>query len=117
MKKTTIHPPNTYALAVSTVYCANMTVIFYHLTYSKVSKMLTQATGGVRAGEIYCRCSHHLNAYTGKSPKNLLHSFEGFDLLDRLTKCFRAHELLDLDLSGSVVKNVTEREERELIAL
>lgn len=69
------------------------------------------------AGEFYCRCSHHLLGKVGESPKNLLRSFEGFDLLVGFTKCCGAHELLDSDLSGSVVKNVTEGEERELIAL
>lgn len=51
-----------------------------------------------------------------KKKKNLLRSFEGFDLLVSFTKCCGAHELLDSDLSGSVVENVTEREGRELIA-
>ncbi|KAJ4924548.1 hypothetical protein JOQ06_003503, partial [Pogonophryne albipinna] len=41
----------------------------------------------------------------------------GIDLMATFTKCCGAHELLDSDLSGSVVKNVTEREECELIAL
>lgn len=49
--------------------------------------------------------------------KNLLRSFEGFDLLVSFTKCCGAHELPDSDLSGSVVKNVTESEQCELIAL
>ncbi|KAK5876604.1 hypothetical protein CesoFtcFv8_025939 [Champsocephalus esox] len=53
----------------------------------------------------------------GESPENLLLSFEGIDLMATFTKCCGAHELLDSDLSGSVVKNVTEREEFELIAL
>lgn len=49
--------------------------------------------------------------------RNLLRSFEGFDLLVSSTKCCGAHELPDSDLSGSVVKNVTESEQCELIAL
>lgn len=56
-----------------------------------------------------------LNA--GTAPKNLLLSCEGRDLLVRFTKCCGAHELLDSDLSGTVVRNVTEREDWELIAL
>lgn len=50
-------------------------------------------------------------------PKTCCAPFEGFDLRVVSTKCCGAHELLDSDLSGSVVKNVTERGERELIAL
>lgn len=79
------------------------------LTFQRTPHLLSPKCLQQAAGEFYCRCSHHLRAQVGEIPKNLLRSFEGSDFLVGFTKCCGAHEPLDSRLSGSVVRDVTER--------